>query len=385
MGLMSQLDRRMCCGSRYRPGGLITMDSQKIVFFVPNLTPRPNRRIKEFLDAGFDCEVFCMSHSEDIVYPCYKVTYLNEERLYDLSYPKRMLLFSRQIGDVVRKYDKKRTLFYFFSFNTAFYVLLRNLRFVYEESDMLFDRFSSPILRHLTIRLNRRIIAKSRITVFTSEGFANYYYKHLIPANIIIAPNKVDKKCLDLPVVHKQDTDFNHLRFGFAGYLRYETLKRFADVLIKNFPTARFDFFGRNNDFSEEVISDLKKTGRVFFHGPFMSPDDLPKIYSQLDFIVATYDVRGINPRYLEPNKLYEAIFFRTPIIVSRESFLEDKVKELGIGFSVNALDDKDIISEVGKITPDDYKGYISKLESIARESVITSNEELIRRVLALQ
>ena len=361
------------------------MSSRKIVFFVPNLTPRPNRRIQEFLDAGFDCDVFCMSHSEDIVSPRYKVTYLNEKRLSKMSNPKRMLLFSRQIGEVVKKYDKKRTLFYFFSFNTAFLVLMRNLRFIYEESDMLFDRFSSPILRHLTIRLNRRIIAKSKITVFTSEGFAHFYYKHKIPTNIIFVPNKVDKKCLSLPVVQKQDTDFNHLRFGFAGSLRYGTLRNFAEVLIKNFPTAQFDFFGRNSDFSEEAISDLKKTGRVFFHGTFINPDDLPQIYSQLDFIVATYDVSGINPRYAEPNKLYEAIFFRTPIIVSRESFLEHKVKELGVGFSVNALDDNDIICQVGRVTPDVYKGFISKLESMKRESVITSNEELIRRVLALK
>lgn len=361
------------------------MEIRKIVFFVPNLTPRPNRRIQEFVDAGFDCEVFCMSHSEDIVSPCYKVTYLNEKRLSNMSYPRRMLLFSRQIGGVVKGFDKKSTLFYFFSFNTAFLVLVRKLRFVYEESDMLFDRFSSSILRRLTISLNRKIISKSKITVFTSEGFAHFYYKNKIPKNIIFVPNKVDKRCLNLPIVQKQDTDFNHLRFGFAGSLRYETLRNFADVLIKNFPTAQFDFFGRNSDFSEGAISDLKKTGRVFFHGTFINPDDLPRIYSQLDFIVATYDVSGINPRYAEPNKLYEAIFFRTPIIVSRESFLEHKVKELGVGFSVNALDGNDIISQVSGITPDVYKGFISKLESIKRESVITSNEELIQRVLALK
>lgn len=359
------------------------MKNKKIIFFVTNLTPRPNRRIHEFIDAGFDCEVFCMSHSEDIVTPRYKVTYLNENKLSNMSYPKRMLFFSHQIGDVVKQYDKNRTLFYFFSFNTAFLVLLRNLRFVYEESDMLFDRFSSPILRWMTIHMNRWIVSKSKVTVFTSEGFAHFYYKHKIPKNLIFVPNKVDKKCLCLPIVQKHDTDFNHLRFGFAGSLRYETLRNFADVLIKNFPTAQFDFFGRNSDFSEEAITDLKKTGRVFFHGPFINPDDLPQIYSQLDFIVATYDVSGINPRYAEPNKLYEAIFFRTPIIVSRESFLEHKVKEMGVGFSVNALDDNDIISQVSGITPDVYKGFISKLESIEREKVITSNEELIQRVLA--
>ena len=128
----------------------------------------------------------------------------------------------------------------------------------------------------------------------------------------------------------------------------------------------------------------IKNTGRIFFHGTFKNPDDLPHIYSQLDFVVATYDVSGINPRYAEPNKLYEAIFFRTPIIVSRNSFLEHKVKELGVGFSVNALDDNDIVSQINAITPDIYKDYVSKLESIEKESVVTSNEELIHKVLSL-
>lgn len=360
------------------------MSFRKIVFFVTNLTPRPNRRIQEFVDTGFDCEVFCMSHSEDIVSPRYRVTYLNENKLSNMSYLKRLLLFSRQIGDVIKRFDKRTTLFYFFSFNTAFVTLGRNLRFVYEESDMLFDRFKSSFLRRLMIRLNCRIITKSKITVFTSEGFAHFYFKNSIPKNVIFVPNKVDKRCLDLPIIKKQETDFNHLKFGFAGSLRYETLRNFADVLIKNFPSTQFDFYGRNSDFSEEAIQELKKTGRVFFHGTFINPDDLPKIYSQLDFIVATYDVSGINPRYAEPNKLYEAIFFRTPIIVSRDSFLEHKVKELGVGFSVNALDNSDIVSQVGAITPDVYKAFVSNLESIEKESVITSNEELIQRVKAL-
>ena len=263
------------------------MNNKKMVFFVPNLTPRPNRRIQEFIDAGFDCEVYCMSHSEDIVTPRYKVTYLNENKLSKMSYPRRMLLFSRQIGSVVDRFDKKKTLFYFFSFNTAFLVLLRrNLQFIYEESDMLFDRFSSSFLQNLIIKLNRKIISKSGVTVFTSEGFAHFYYNRNIPKNIVFVPNKVDKRVLELPVVNKHEANFSHLKFGFVGSLRYETLRNFAYVLIKNFPSAQFDFYGRNSDFSDEQIEKLKSTGRIFFHGTFTNPDDLPQIYSELDFAI---------------------------------------------------------------------------------------------------
>lgn len=359
-------------------------DKKKIVFFVPNLTPRPNRRIQEFIDAGFDCEIYCLSHAEDIVTPHFELTYLNEKKLSNMSYLKRLRLFSRQIGEVITKYDKKNTLFYFFSFNTAFLVLLHRLRYIYEESDMLFDRFSSLILRQLIMSLNRRIIAKSKITVFTSEGFAMYYYKKHIPENIIFVPNKVDKRCLGLPMIKKQEPDFSHLKFGFVGSLRYETLKNFAEVLVKNYPSTQFDFYGRNSDFTEDDISKLKDTGKIFFHGPFVNPGDLPKIYSQIDFVVATYDTSGVNPRYAEPNKLYESIFFRTPIIVSRNSYLEHKVKQLGVGVAVDALNDNDIITQVKDITLDVYKKFVSNMEAIDRKSLITSNEELIRKVLAI-
>lgn len=73
----------------------------------------------------------------------------------------------------------------------------------------------------------------------------------------------------------------------------------------------------------------LKDINNIFFHGAFKNPIDLPKIYSKIDFIVATYDTTTLNPQYAEPNKIYEAIFFRTPIIVSYNSYLANKVNKL--------------------------------------------------------
>ena len=78
---------------------------------------------------------------------------------------------------MIKQYDKEKTLFYFFTLNTSFITLLiPNLFFINEESDMLFDRAKNPLVRKLIIWANERIIKKSYKTVFTSQGFADFYY-----------------------------------------------------------------------------------------------------------------------------------------------------------------------------------------------------------------
>ena len=139
-----------------------------------------------------------MSHAEDIVAPRYKVTYLNENKLTNMSYLRRMLLFSRQIGAVVDQFDKKNTLFYFFSFNTAFLVLMRkNLQFIYEESDMLFDRFSSAFLQKLIIKLNRRIISKSGVTVLHQKVLLVFTTIAVFLRILFLFPIKLIKESLN--------------------------------------------------------------------------------------------------------------------------------------------------------------------------------------------
>ena len=62
-------------------------------------------------------------------------------------------------------------------------------------------------------------------------------------------------------------------------------------------------------------------------------------------------------------NKLYESIYFNCPIVVSRQTFLEDKVKRLKIGYSVDAYNEDD----VKKLVRDIESSYINIKESISK------------------
>ena len=82
------------------------------------------------------------------------------------------------------------------------------------------------------ITINKKIIRKSSQTVFTSEGFSKFYFGEINPENVSFIPNKVSVECFDLPTKQKEIIDFNKLRFGFVGAVRYNCLFNFAKVLL---------------------------------------------------------------------------------------------------------------------------------------------------------
>ena len=127
----------------------------KVVFIVRTMVPRVDKRIKEFIANGYDVEVYGFEFENvRIVESNYKDYYYNVLATIpnfpnQLSYKERAILFYKKISKVINKYDKKETLFYFFTINTSFITLLkRDLIFINEESDMLFDRAKNPLLRN---------------------------------------------------------------------------------------------------------------------------------------------------------------------------------------------------------------------------------------------
>lgn len=351
----------------------------KIVFFIFDPSPRIDRRIREFINEGYEVEVYGLANDNNIKYctnNIYKYNLLAEMRpgmpyMERVSHIKKILQIIDAKGDCV---------FYFFTLNVAIATLFRRkLRFIYEESDMLFDRFSNCLLQKFVIAINKRIIRKSLQTVFTSEGFADYYYEDSIPANISFIPNKVSIECLKLDEVPKSVPDFKQLKFGFVGNIRYQSILNVSNFISEK-TSHQFHYYGNAESLNSEQKR-LLTIPNVFMHGLFSNPKDLPSIYSSIDFVVCTYDINGINPRYAEPNKLYEAIFFRTPIIVSCNSFLAKKVERLGIGFSFDPNSIDDISTKISSITPDLYKKMCRNLNSISRLTAVNKNDDFFKKL----
>lgn len=361
---------------------------KKIVFIVRTMVPRVDKRIKEFIDNGYDVDVYGfefenvrIDNSKNTAY-FYNVLATIPNFPNQLSLKERAILFYRKIKEVINRYNKKETLFYFFTINTSFVsLLIPNLIFINEESDMMFDRSKNPIVRKIIIWANKRIIKKSYKTVMTSQGFADFYYGDKIPKNIVIIPNKVSAACLNLPAVAKEPFDVSHIKFAFTGNARYSSIFNMCKIVAEHYPQHEFHFYGTLNYFTEEQKQAVAGFKNVKVHGPFKNPDDLPEIYSKIDFVISTYDSAGVNVQYAESNKIYESMFYETPIIVSTNTVLEKIVNRHHMGYAVNALDDSEVMMMIDSITEAKYAEFRTSLKMIDKRESVNDNSKFFEEL----
>ena len=103
---------------------------------------------------------------------------------------------------------------------------------------------------------------------------------------------------------------------------------------------------------------------------------DLPDVYGSIDLVLATYDVKYENVKYAEPNKIYESIYFETPIIVSSGTFLAKKVKRLGIGYDVNAMNEEEVVAFVKNLNEEDLSKKRANAKAIEKRKTLNINDD---------
>lgn len=242
---------------------------------------------------------------------------------------------------------------------------------MYEISNLVYGYINNKSIRRLFAFLDRKLISNSLVTVMTSKGFQDYLYPKDSPNQIIIQPNRVHNA---LASINRNSIGAvtHNLCFSFVGMFRYpNTVFRFAKVIGENFPQHTFCFYG-DSPLTQQVKNLVAKYRNVIYYGTFVNPKDLPRIYSTIDIIVACYDTKSLNEIIAEPNKLYEALFFKKPIIVSKNTFLEKQVlNKYKCGFAIDATSDSEIIDLVSSLNFVSIKSIISKIDEVDLENII--------------
>lgn len=357
----------------------------KIVFVLNASTiTRCQKRVQEFIDHGYEVDVYGFerggeTYAEPDNYSIKTIGY----HPVSMSYFQRLMVIVRALRKLHKNYRHQRDIiFYYFFFDVAFAAsLISNRTYIYEESDIPYANMGNRLLRNFLRRRDRSIILKSLMTVMTSEGFINYHGLEKQKENIQLVPNRVNSALLQMPYVHKK-LDAGRLSIGFVGGFRYQSVINFAQVIGKGFPSIDFHVFGNIIQNKEAIEALDKECDNIHLHGIFKNPQDLPSVYEQLDLVLATYDATSINSQYAEPNKMYESIFFRVPIIVSKGTFLAEKVNRLGIGYTINGLNVNEIKEFLLDLAADSIESTIKVLEAIPREDAINKNPSLFNYLL---
>lgn len=349
---------------------------KKIVFvFNSSNDTRCMRRVEEFVDNGYEVDVYGFDRGDNVKAssPNFEVQIIGKHDI-SMNYFRRAMIIWRSLKQLFRKYKNEDVIFFLFFFDVAVIGhFLKRKSYVYELSDMPYSNMRSGLIRRLFEMMDRHIIRNSLLTTVTSEGFIDYLFGEKKPSNYVVTPNGVDKRMLDLP--YNQDKfDINHLRFSFVGGFRYKSTLAFFKYAAKNFPQHTFAVDGNIMHVEKELDEIATKYHNIRVNGIFKYPDDSPAIYERTDIVLSNYDAESINAQYAEPNKLYEAIFFRTPIIVSSNTFLAKKVRQLGIGFDVDSFNEEEVIRLIKGLTNDILQEKIENCAKIPKENALCCN-----------
>lgn len=359
--------------------------NKHIVFITSSLSqPRVIKRIKSIKDAGFNVKVYGFNRN---VYNCNtlpkEIDVINLGSFEDgKGYFKKFLQFKSKIKNIIKIEGHKNVIYYSFAMAPSLFLMLNSVEYIYEISDLFYGYPKFDFIRPYLKILDRRIVKRSRFSVMTSAGFNNYLFGNSPQNNIVIQPNKLNNyfKIQDRPSV--TIPDINHLRFGFVGAIRYRnTILRFAKIVGENFPQHEFHFYG-DSKIAESFQEETKAFSNIYFHGAFRNPDDLSTIYNTIDIVVACYETVSLNEQIAEPNKLFEAVYFLKPIIVSKNSFLEKRVSELNCGFAINGYSKDEIIELINLLTSERIKDIIKREKQIEKENLIDDPLPIIERLL---
>lgn len=347
----------------------------KVVFILHDISAQPCiKRVHEFIENGYDVEICGFDRGFQSNIGIKNVNIIGSFNSL-LPYYKRLPIMVSAINSVVKHYKGENVIYYLFQLDVAlaFRLCTSSKKYLYEEIDLMHTYFGITIIKRLLEKFDKYMIKRSLMSAFSSEGFLAYHYGGNYPANVYLIPNRLSKSIIDVQLIEKKKKS-DILRIGFVGMLRYRSVKNFIKTFCENFPECEFYVFGKVNEKERDAFEELKKLSNYNFKGAFKNPDDLPEIYSNLDLVLATYDIDFENVRYAEPNKIYESIYFETPIIVSKNTFLEKKVFKLGIGYSVDAMDSEDIKRLVKNLKENGIDDKIESCRKIKKEDCLNVN-----------
>ena len=356
------------------------MKSKKIVFILSSFHVRCIKRIKEFVENGYEVEVYGFNRDSITLDIDAKVIGVIQP---GSSHIKRIPTIIKGIKSVLNNIKDDDPVIYIFGLDLAMCLLLLNKRhpYIYEESDLYHTYVGNKPVRNLLECIDKKVIKKSLLTVFTSEGFARYHFGDKIPENVFLITNRLATSVFDCKPVVKRKIDINHLSVGFVGAIRFKAVMHFADYFVNHYPQHEFHFYGVVTDEAKEQFEKLKKKPNCFYHGKFSTPIDLPEIYSDIDLVLSTYDSEFINVRCAEPNKFYESLYFETPIIVSEGTFLGEKVRRYNSGFVINALDDTSIEAFMRSLTAKGIEDKIASIQKVPKKEAVNINDSFFKRL----
>ena len=321
--------------------------NNRISFIIPNISqPRFSKRISEY-----------RNNNKITLFYFKRKNYntLNEipdsDFSYDLGCIENSKIYKRlfklfKLFILLLRNKEKSQIFYAFGLDLLLITVLakKNNKIWYELGDI--RSFKNKYLELIFKIIYKKFLFK-RVDLIsvTSPGFKRFLVnEYNIPSKkIILKENLLNRT--DFPnskiTVKKLPKIFT---VGIVGFFRYKSILSFLREYLKT-ENNKFNICLYGQGPLEEEIKNIILNTNIKYYGEYKYPLDLYHIYNKIHFSYVLYDNFDLNVKLALPNKIYESIFFKTPILVSKNTELCNKVSnEFKIGKCFNPDNQNELI-----------------------------------------
>lgn len=367
--------------------GALEIVQMKIGFLIPNRTDVHYYKLISALgQLGAEAEVlaFERKYYEGKKYN-YPYTFLG--RIEHGHYFKRLLAILKAVP-TARSRLKGLDIAYVFGrdmllvCSLAVFGLRRKPKIVFEVYDI------QPVLVGISLKsralrwLERILIRKVCLLVVTSEAFITGYYgkiQGLINLRYLVIENKLIRGVAALPAQRQMERPDDGLRIGYFGVIRCPRSLEILKAAARD-GKGRVRVYVRGIPIGEvtDIESDIKENPWVEYGGPYLSPDDLPRLYESVDIVWACYTYMGKqvgNWMWARTNRFYEACFYKKPIIAGLGTEDGRVVSEKGLGICVDVSDVRSCVEQILAIAPADLQRWRNNLDKLPEDIYLYTDE----------
>lgn len=344
-----------------------------LISHVPN--PRANRRLKQMAEhvpvelifwnkGGVSCDLQEIKNVEqrEIQISANRIDVLSRI-IPTMKFRKIVLEHMKQIQPEIVYAERFDMLFIAW---TYYVNAKKKPKIIYEVPDLphlMVDsrRGIKANLVYYVIKLLEKIIYKSvRLLIITSELFYNeYFYKYISKDKKVYMPNIPDLKAFG----SYKKLEKKKFTIGFIGVVRYKkqiemlleaSVVTDTNVLLAGFTEECFDLENK-----ADKMTNVERIEKYNYE------NDISNLYGKCDAIYSVYDASMLNVRIALPNKLYESIYCKIPIIVAKKTYLGSIVEKLEVGVTVLSNDKTDLIEQINKLKLDKkyYESFVNSCE----------------------
>lgn len=219
--------------------------------------------------------------------------------------------------------------------------------------------------------LERIMLRRVEQLIVSSPKFHEAYYREIYSGRVVLLENTPARRTwTGFRRFARKDGAFH---IGFIGIIRYEQSLRQLATAAKNGAAEgralRVIFAGGTAN--SALLKEIADSPMFEVLGAYEYTRDIQRLYANVDLIYAVYDSYDRNCQLAMPNKFYEAIIAKIPIVVAKNTFVEAEVLRLGIGASVVSGDSDGLLQLLRDVDRADgwYMKACARLEELDAES----------------